>query len=90
MGKEQQFADFIAANPQIRTTDEALMRFQQQQGKERQKQASTDAQKQATYEAAVKATRKMMTPENLAATAKKHGMSVEEVRSELAARGIVQ
>lgn len=90
MGKEQQFADFIAANPQIRTTDEALMRFQQQQGKERQKKASTDAQKQATYEAAVKATRKMMTPENLAATAKKHGMSVEEVRSELAARGIVQ
>ncbi|MEF9946790.1 MAG: hypothetical protein RR800_00355 [Comamonas sp.] len=90
LAKEQQFSDFIAENPQIRTTDEALMRFQQGQGKERKKQAGEDAQKQASYEAAVKQTRKLMTPENLAATAKKYNMSVEEVRSELAAKGIVQ
>jgi hypothetical protein len=88
--KEQEFSDYMAANPNIRDVDEGLIRFNQQQGRDRRSKAGAEAQKQATYEAAVKTVRKQMTPENLAATAKKYNMSIDEVRAELAAKGVVE
>ncbi|ABM32956.1 hypothetical protein QRO08_09855 [Paracidovorax citrulli] len=78
---EQEFQEFMADNPSIRDTDEGLVRFN------RAKVQKDRASRQAGD--AVKAqVRNAMSQENLDATAKKYGMTVDEVIKELQKQGI--
>jgi len=79
--EEQKFKEFMADNPSIRDVDEGLVRFNR--AKVQQDRSARRAGD--TVKAQV---RNAMSQENLAATAKKYGMTVEEVVKELQQRGI--
>jgi hypothetical protein len=88
--KEAEFKQWWGENPNIRSQDEALVRFNQSRAKAGKHSKAAAADEDAKHAETVKQVRKAITPEALAATAKKRGMSVDEVRAELAKRGIVE
>lgn len=81
--EERKFREYMADNPNIRDVDEGLVKYNRSkvQG-ERKEQHAKDQRHSAARDA--------LTPERLAATAKKYGMTVEEVTQELAKRGVTE
>lgn len=78
---EQEFQEFMADNPSIRDVDEGLVRFNRAKvQKDRTSRQAGDALKAQV--------RNAMSQENLNATAKKYGMTVDEVIKELQKQGI--
>ena len=75
---EQKFMEFLADNPSIRDVDEGLLRFNRAR-------VLTEREAGATMREKVGGA---MSQENLNATAKKYGMSVDEVMKELKKLGI--
>ncbi len=76
--EERKFHEFMADNPNIRDVDEGLVRYNR--ARVQRDRETSDAVRTKVSGA--------MSQENLVATAKKHGMSVEEVVQELMNRGI--
>lgn len=79
--KEKAFGEFMADHPEIRSMDEGLMKFNQ---------AAVQGERKAAAQTAAARTKVVqnMTPEKLAATAKKYNMTVEQVRAELTKNGM--
>ena len=81
--KEQRFQDFWADNPQIKNQDRALQEFNRSESKAARKGRAEDGESQNAIKAAI-------SPASIAATAKKHNMTVDEVKAELQARGLMK
>lgn len=79
--EEKKFMEFMGANPSIRDVDEGLVRYNRSkvQG-ERKGQADAEQRRSKTSA--------QMTDANLAATAKKYDMTVEQVVEALAKQGV--
>lgn len=80
--EEKKFVQFMADN-KIRDTDRALVLYQQSKA-QGERQSKVNAEK---IQARV---RENMTPERLAATAKKYNMTIEQVSQELAKQGFTK
>jgi hypothetical protein len=78
--KERRFQEFMADNPNIRDVDEGLVKFNAVDVK---RTRSEKAGRASAVQAA-------MTPEAIAATAKKHSMSEDQVRDMLRSKGLIK
>lgn len=80
LAKEQRFQEFMADNPNIRDVDEGLVKFN-----------AADV-KRARGEKAGRASavQGAMSPEAIAATAKKYGMTEDQVRDKLRSQGLIK
>ncbi|AOV00447.1 hypothetical protein JQN63_17630 [Delftia lacustris] len=78
--EERRFREFMADNPNIRDVDEGLVKFNASEVK---RTRSEKAGRASAVQAA-------MTPEAIAATAKKHSMSEEQVQNMLRAKGLIK
>lgn len=91
--EESKFMQFMGDNPNIRDVNEGLIRYNQAKASREKKDASAkaagDKAEAERYSSAVKEVRKNISMESLKATADKYNMSVSEVLSELAAKGVV-
>lgn len=80
--EEKKFAQFMADN-KIRDTDRALVLYQESK-------AQSERQSKVNAEKIQARVRENMTPERLAATAKKYNMTIEQVSQELAKKGFTK
>ena len=80
MDKERRFQEFMADNPNIRDVDEGLVKFNAADVK---RTRGDKAGRASAVQAA-------MTPEAIAATAKKHSMSEDQVRDMLRSKGLIK
>lgn len=85
--KEAEYRQFTAERG-IRDDNKGLVLFNQHNAKQAQAEKQEQAKQDEVRKAAAAKVVKDMTPANLAATAKKYNMSVDEVRQELIKRGI--
>ena len=79
-GYEELFEEYMADNPNIRDVDEGLVKFNASEVK---RTRSEKAGRASAVQAA-------MTPEAIAATAKKHSMSEVQVQNMLRAKGLIK
>lgn len=80
MDKERRFQEFMADNPNIRSVDEGLVKFNVTEVKNTRNEKVRRA---AAMRAAI-------SPQAIAATAKKNGITEEQVRERLRAHGLIQ
>lgn len=80
MDKEQRFREFMADNPNIRDVDEGLVKFNAADVKRTRGEKAGRAS----------AVQGAMSPEAIAATAKKYGMTEDQVRDKLRSQGLIK
>lgn len=80
LAKEQRFQEFMADNPNIRDVDEGLVKFN-----------AADVKRSRGEKAGrASAVQGAMSPEAIAATAKKYGMTEDQVRDKLRSQGLIK
>ena len=78
--KERRFQEFMADNPNIRDVDEGLVKFN-----------AADVKRTRSEKAGrASAVQGAMSPEAIAATAKKYGMTEDQVRDKLRSQGLIK
>ena len=80
MEKERRFQEFMADNPNIRDVDEGLVKFNTAEVKRTRGEKAGRAS----------AVQGAMSPEAIATTAKKYGMTEDQVRDKLRSQGLIK